>query len=660
MKKKSVLFFVLILAMLFSSTAFAPLNYDRLPSQALLARVNGAAANMPLSQLLDDYLTQKGSPLAGQGSVFVDSGQKYDVDPRLIVAIAGAETSFGTRLGCYSSPGVIVSNPYNAWNWFYKGGCPSPFNSWADGIDSVTQGIGGGLYFKAGRTTIEKIAEIYTATDRAAWIKNVTTFYHDDLGGDLNDLTFKSADLPGGSQPPPSSTNTFTTLIFDTSGSMADPDASGVVKLAAAKDAGTKLLDVIGAESQAGATSNQVAIVNFSNDAVVDIQPTQDIAAAEQALGSLQVTGATAMSKGLKAALDLFPSTSSSKSFIILLTDGLPNIGLNNESDEATARQQVLDLASQAGQRGICVFTVGLGDPASGTIDEDFLKQVAQNSVCGSYHNAKNSWELANTYIGLRHSIGTTLLSQSGLINQGQLLDVGNVQIPGNQSVILFTLNWPGSFLDAILKDPNGLLVDSTYPGASITNTGTLASIIIQNPLAGQWSVSVRGVNVPEGTTNYNALLSIRPNPYFPTSIPIQTAPLPSSSGFPLVIAIVVLAGAGVVVYTIVLSGRRSRNQPRMFAAVPGSLIGLSGTYAGRSIPLGDGMQIGRSSLSNLRLSDPSISRRHAQIRFAGGRWYIQDLKSQSGVYVNGVRIQAAPLNPGDRIRIGFTEFEYR
>jgi hypothetical protein len=167
-------------------------------------------------------------------------------------------------------------------------------------------------------------------------------------------------------------------------------------------------------------------------------------------------------------------------------------------------------------------------------------------------------------------------------------------------------------------------------------------------------------VNVPEGTTNYNALLSIRPNPYFPTSIPIQTAPLPSSSGFPLVIAIVVLAGAGVVVYTIVLSGRRSRNQPRMFAAVPGSLIGLSGTYAGRSIPLGDGMQIGRSSLSNLRLSDPSISRRHAQIRFAGGRWYIQDLKSQSGVYVNGVRIQAAPLNPGDRIRIGFTEFEYR
>ena len=432
MKKKNYLFFVLIFFMLFGSTAFVPANKHITTSQASLHMAYGSAANVPLSQFLDAYLTQQGSPLAGQGNAFVSSGQKYDVDPRLIVAISGAETSFGTKLGCYTQSGNIAPNPYNAWNWFYQG-CPSPFNSWADGIDAVTKGIGGSLYFQAGRTTIEKIAEIYTATDRSAWINNVTTIYHNDLGGDLNDLTFKSADLPGGSQPPQSAANTFTTLIFDTSGSMGDLDASGVVKLTAAVNAGTKLLDVIGAENQAGATNNQVAIVDFSNDALVDVQPTQDVKAAEQVLGRMVPTNGTAMPKGLKAALDLTPSASGMKSFIILLTDGIANIGLNDEQDATIAKQQVLDLASQAGQRGICVFTVGFGDPSSGTIDESFLTQVASNSICGSYHNAQDSWQLANTYINLRHaSTGTILFSKSGSINQGQLLDVGNVQVPTN------------------------------------------------------------------------------------------------------------------------------------------------------------------------------------------------------------------------------------
>lgn len=48
-----------------------------------------------LAQKIDNYFKTKGSPLAGYGATFVQIGQRYGVDPRVLVAISGAETSFG-------------------------------------------------------------------------------------------------------------------------------------------------------------------------------------------------------------------------------------------------------------------------------------------------------------------------------------------------------------------------------------------------------------------------------------------------------------------------------------------------------------------------------------------------------------------------------------
>lgn len=155
-----------------------------------------------LADTIDEFLRGKGSPLEGYGDSFVWYGELYDVDPRLIVAIAGAESSFGTRVGCRDSKGVFHANSYNAWNWFYQGGCPSPMSSWDEGIRRVTKGIGGSLYFGAGRNTIQKIAEIYTETEREHWIRNVTYFYK-ALGGNENNLTFKRGDTRGWAPAPP-------------------------------------------------------------------------------------------------------------------------------------------------------------------------------------------------------------------------------------------------------------------------------------------------------------------------------------------------------------------------------------------------------------------------------------------------------------------------
>ena len=69
------------------------------------------------------------------------------------------------------------------------------------------------------------------------------------------------------------------------------------------------------------------------------------------------------------------------------------------------------------------------------------------------------------------------------------------------------------------------------------------------------------------------------------------------------------------------------------------------------------GLVLGRGSDTDLRIDDPGVSRRHAQIRVSpdgeGASVSIVDLGSTNGTTVNGTRIQQATLSEGARIRIG-------
>lgn len=71
------------------------------------------------------------------------------------------------------------------------------------------------------------------------------------------------------------------------------------------------------------------------------------------------------------------------------------------------------------------------------------------------------------------------------------------------------------------------------------------------------------------------------------------------------------------------------------------------------------GMVIGRGSEADLRITDPGVSRRHAEIRVAwDGRAYVlsvHDLGSTNATVVNGKRIDQAPLTDGSQILLGNT-----
>jgi pSer/pThr/pTyr-binding forkhead associated (FHA) protein len=76
--------------------------------------------------------------------------------------------------------------------------------------------------------------------------------------------------------------------------------------------------------------------------------------------------------------------------------------------------------------------------------------------------------------------------------------------------------------------------------------------------------------------------------------------------------------------------------------------------------PVESGTTIGREGC-DITLSDPDVSRRHAEIEIAAGELSIVDLGSTNGTFVNGDRIdQQRRLRDGDEVRIGSTIWRLR
>jgi pSer/pThr/pTyr-binding forkhead associated (FHA) protein len=72
-------------------------------------------------------------------------------------------------------------------------------------------------------------------------------------------------------------------------------------------------------------------------------------------------------------------------------------------------------------------------------------------------------------------------------------------------------------------------------------------------------------------------------------------------------------------------------------------------------------MQIGRGESCHIRLSDTYASTMHARIFSREGTWFVEDLGSTNGTYLNQRRVTApAELRAGDQLRIGKTVLELR
>src|SRR6185436_3278193 len=85
------------------------------------------------------------------------------------------------------------------------------------------------------------------------------------------------------------------------------------------------------------------------------------------------------------------------------------------------------------------------------------------------------------------------------------------------------------------------------------------------------------------------------------------------------------------------------------------SLVIINGPETGKSFDLSAPESVlGRHSGVDIKLSGTNVSRRHSRIYSEGSSWFVEDLGSSNGTFLNGLKLSVpAALKPGDEIRIG-------
>lgn len=102
-----------------------------------------------------------------------------------------------------------------------------------------------------------------------------------------------------------------------------------------------------------------------------------------------------------------------------------------------------------------------------------------------------------------------------------------------------------------------------------------------------------------------------------------------------------------------VLDGEPDEFEPRLLVER------APGHEPGTAYEIPEGAMLGRGDVE-IHLEDPFASARHARIWRQGHVLVIEDLGSTNGTYLNEEPLSGpVPLHPGDRIRIGDSEFSY-
>lgn len=102
----------------------------------------------------------------------------------------------------------------------------------------------------------------------------------------------------------------------------------------------------------------------------------------------------------------------------------------------------------------------------------------------------------------------------------------------------------------------------------------------------------------------------------------------------------------------------RTRRKGRRASLI---LLGEAGRRTRKEWEIVEELVIGRAPECSVCLEDEFVSNLHARIYVLQDRYYVEDLGSTNGTYVNGRRINyPIELRVGDRIKVGRTLMEFK
>jgi hypothetical protein len=140
------------------SRQFHQPNYQALPANSPDSNIVVGSADARI-KALDSFFASYNSPLEGHANTIVSEADKYNIDYRLLPAIAMQESTLCKK---------IIKNSYNCWGFGIYGKKVTKFDSYDDGIKTVTATLAK-KYVHNGYESIEDIAQKYTPNDNGKW-----------------------------------------------------------------------------------------------------------------------------------------------------------------------------------------------------------------------------------------------------------------------------------------------------------------------------------------------------------------------------------------------------------------------------------------------------------------------------------------------------------
>jgi len=114
------------------------------------------------------------------------------------------------------------------------------------------------------------------------------------------------------------------------------------------------------------------------------------------------------------------------------------------------------------------------------------------------------------------------------------------------------------------------------------------------------------------------------------------------------------------VAFYILWQGLRQHEKTPTITHTPAHVVVEEGEEQGRRFSLRPVTALGRSHTNVLIIADAFASNHHALILWRDELWWLEDLDSHNGTYLNEQRLtQPLPLTSGDHIRIGATVLRF-
>ena len=88
---------------------------------------------------------------------------------------------------------------------------------------------------------------------------------------------------------------------------------------------------------------------------------------------------------------------------------------------------------------------------------------------------------------------------------------------------------------------------------------------------------------------------------------------------------------------------------------IPGGYVALKVTYQDTDVIVeeGAGILIGSGDGSDIRITRPGISRRHAAVVYDGASWKVEDVGSRNGTFANGERVYVTTIDVPTTLILG-------